>query len=148
MQFILAPVLLFAAATCQGADDASSGDDAPKASRIVDGMALPFDPKGVADGVTATLALLESCHSEAWPGKNPPTDEDVKKVLLKDHVRLVFAKPITARVMNEEVEFSELVFGAGAFWLRSGDKVRRYAKYEYEKYKPFQEWHRQTPPAK
>ena len=94
------------------------------------------------------MALLESCHSEAWPGPNPPTGKDVKKVLLKDHVRLVFAKPITARVVNENVEFSELVFGAGAFWLRSGDKVRRYTKYEYEKYKPFEEWDRQAPPAK
>ena len=151
MQFILAPVLLFAAATCQGADDASSGDDAPKASRIVDGMALPFDPKGVADGVTATLALLESCHSEAWPGKNPPTDEDVKKVLLKDHVRLVFAKPITVRVVNEDVEVSELVFrlptNTGVFWLRSGEKWGRYSKYQVQKEEPFRAWLGEAEPA-
>jgi hypothetical protein len=142
MRFILAPVLLFAAATCQGADDA------PMASRVVDGMKLPFDPKGVGEGVKATLALLESCHSAAWPGPKPPTSDDVKKVLEGDHVRLVFAKPITARVMNEKVEFSQLVFGAGAFWLRSGDKVLRYTKYEHGKWKAFQEWYRQIAPAK
>jgi hypothetical protein len=142
MRLVLIPVLLLAAAPSRGADDA------PKASRIVDGMALPFDPKGVADGVKATLALLESCHSDDWSGPNPPTVDDVTKVLRGDHVRVVFAKPITVRVLNEKVEFSELVFGAGAFWLRSGDKVLRYTKYEHDQYKLFQTWHRQPPPAK
>jgi hypothetical protein len=141
MRLTLIPVLLFAASTCRGADDA------PKASRIVDGMALPFDPKGVAAGVQATLALLESCSSEAWPGPKPPTADDVNKVLQGDHVRVVFAKPVTVKVLNEKVEFRELVFGAGAFWLRSGEKVVRYTKYEHDKFKPFHAWHRQPPPA-
>jgi hypothetical protein len=93
------------------------------------------------------LALLESCHSAAWPGPDPPTGDDVENVLQGDHVRLVFAKPATAKVMNERVEFSELVFGAGAFWLRSGDNARRYTKYEPEKWRAFQEWWRQSAPA-
>jgi hypothetical protein len=39
-------------------------EDAPKASGALDGKKVKFPEKSVADGVKATVGLLESCHSE------------------------------------------------------------------------------------
>ena len=52
-------------------------------------------------------------------------------------------------ILGEKLEVAELVHSTGAtgsFWLHSGDKVYRCAKYEPEKMKPFEEWYRQTMP--
>ena len=59
-----------------------------------------------ASPAKATVALLESCHS-LDDGSNCYTIEDLEKARKGDHVRLVFAKPISVRVVNEEVEVSE-----------------------------------------
>jgi hypothetical protein len=60
---------------------------------------------------------------------------------------LVFPKPVAVTVMEKKVEVSELVFrrplNTGVFWVRTGDKWRRYSKYEFQKEKPFVEWLRQ-----
>jgi hypothetical protein len=140
MRFTPVLVLLFVATASQGADDAI------KASAVLDGKKVQFPAKGVAEGVKATIGLLESCSSEGVYDA-----AELKKAEDGDHVRLVFAKPITVRPVNEKVEFSELVFrlpiNTGVFWLRSGDKVRRFTKFQYSKEKPFQDWLREAQAA-
>lgn len=139
MRCTLAVVLLFAVAV-RGADDA------PKASGTLDGKQVKFPAKGVAAGVKATLGLLESCHDESLYQA-----DELKKARQADHIRLAFAKPVAATVMGEKVEVAELVFrqplNTGVFWVRAGDKWRRYAKYEFQKEAPFATWLRQAQPA-
>jgi hypothetical protein len=132
-------VVLFAAV-------APGAGDTPQASGTLDGKKVKFPEKGLADGVKATVGLLESCHSESVY-----QDDEFKKALQGDHVRLVCAKPIPARVVNENIEFSELVcrlpLNTGVFWVRTGDKWRRYSKYEFQKEGPFKAWLRDAKPA-
>jgi hypothetical protein len=132
-------VVLFAAAT-QGADNAH------KASGTLDGKRLRFPEKGVADGVKAALGLLESCHSES-----AYQADELREAERGDHVRLVFAGPVTATVLGEKFGVSELVFrrpfNTGVFWVRAGDRWRRYAKYEFQKEGPFAAWLREARPA-
>jgi len=81
----------------------------------------------------------------------PPTLLEPISGKCRDHVRLVFPKPITVTVMREKVEVWELVFrrplNTGVFWVRTGDKWRRYSKYEPQKEQPFVAWLRQAQPA-
>jgi hypothetical protein len=103
-------------------------------------------------GVKASIGLLESCHDES-----PYEADEFRKALGGDHIRLMFAKPVTARVDNEQIQLSELVFrlpmNTGVFWVRtvrSADNLgrwRRYSKYEFEKRKPFAAWLREARPA-
>ena len=139
MRYGLAALLLFAAV--------AHGAEAPKATGILNGKRVKFPEKAVADGVKATVGLLESCHDSSLYEA-----DELKKAKQGDHIRLVFPKPITVRVVNEEVEVSELVFrlptNTGVFWLRSGDKWRRYSKYEPQKVEPFLTWLREAQPVR
>jgi hypothetical protein len=136
MRFTLVSVLLLVATACHGADDAT------RASRTLDGQKARFPARRVADGVKAAIGVLESCHDESVYHA-----AELKKAEQGDHVRLVFAKPITVTVLGDRVEVSEVVFGGGVFWVRSGGQVRRYCKYTFEKMKPFEAWFRQTLPV-
>jgi hypothetical protein len=141
MRFVFATlVLLFAVV-------AHAADDAPKATGILDGKEVEFPEKVMTDGVKATVGLLESCHSSSVFEA-----DELKKALRGDHVRLVFPKAISSRVMNKEIEFSELVFrlplNTGLFWVRDGDDWHQYSKYEFQKEKPFLTWLRESEPAK
>jgi hypothetical protein len=137
MRITLVLALLFVATAARGAEDGV------KASGRLEGKKVRFPKKGVAQGVKATVALLESCTSSAQDS-NLYTVADVQKALRGDHVRLEFARPITVRVGGGRFEVSELVFtqplNTGVFWLRSGDKVVRCSKYRVEKEKPFLAW--------
>jgi hypothetical protein len=136
---LLAVIVLVTANACRA-------EDAPRATGTLDGKQVKFPEKGLADGVKATVGLLESCHDESLYQA-----DELKKAKQGDHVRLVFAKPITAKVMGKKVEVSELVFrlpmNTGVFWLRSGGKWRRYSKFEIQKEKPFVAWLREAQPA-
>jgi len=136
---LIAAVVLLTANPCRA-------DDVSKASGTLDGKGVKSPEKSVADGVKATVGLLESCHSESLY-----QEDEFKKALKGDHIRLVFTKPVTARVNNEQIEVLELVFrlpmNTGVFWVRTGDKWRRYSKYEFEKEKPFATWLREARPA-
>src|SRR4051812_48650237 len=115
MRCALATVaVLFAAA-------AHAADEAPRVSGSVDGKRIVFPQKGIADGVKAPLGLVGFCCDESLYEA-----DEREKAGGGDHVRLVFAKPVTAEVMNEKIEFSELVFrlpmNTGVFWVRTGDK--------------------------
>jgi hypothetical protein len=96
--------------------------------------------------VKASVGLLESCHDESLFQA-----DELTKAMQGDHVRVVFPRPITAQVLNEKVEFSELVFrlplNTGVFWVRTGDRWRRYSKYEFQKEKPFVAWLGEARPA-
>jgi hypothetical protein len=133
----LATLLVLFAAAAHGADAV------PQATGTLDGQPVKFPAKGTAEGVKATVGLLESCHSLSLFQA-----DELKKALRGDHVRLVFPKAIAAEVMNEKVKFSELVFrlplNTGVFWVRTGDKWRRYSKYEFQKEKPFEDWLREA----
>lgn len=140
MRCVLATFVVLFAAVAHGADDT------PKATATLDGKRFVFPEKGIADGVKAVVGLLESCHSESLYQA-----DELKEAERGDHVRLVFAKPITVAVVNEEVKISELVLrrplNTGVFWVRTGDGWRRYSKYEYQKEAPFEAWLRQARPA-
>ena len=135
-----------------GAVRADKPEDAPKANGTLEGKRVKFPERSVADGVKATVGLLESCHDESLYEA-----DEFTKALQGDHIRLVFPKPITARVDNEQIEFSELVFrlpmNTGVFWVRTvrtADNLgrwRRYSKYEFEKRKPFATWLREAQAA-
>ena len=137
----LATLVVLVAAVAHGADDAR------KATGTLDGKGVKFPEKGVADGVKAAVGLLESCHDESVYQA-----DELDKARKGDHVRLVLPRPITAEVMNEKIEFSEMVFrlplNTGVFWVRVGvDRWRRYSKYEFRKEKPFVVWLREARPA-
>jgi len=132
-------VLLFAAVAVGAAD-------APKATGTRGGKPVKFPEKGLADGVKATLGLLESCHDSSQFDA-----DELKKALQGDHVQLVFPEPVTAEVLDKKVEFAELVFrlpiDTGVFWVRNGEIWRRYSKYEPKKVEAFEAWLRQAQPA-
>ena len=129
-------VVLFAAA-------AHAADDSPKSSGRLEGKPVLFPEKGIADGVKATIGLLESCHDESLYQA-----DERKKAEQGDHVRLVFVKPVTVTVREEKIPVSELVFrrplNTGVFWVRSGSTWRRYSKYEFQKQEPFEAWLREA----
>ena len=136
---LLAVVLLVPAGACRA-------EDAPKAGGTLDGKKVQFPEKSVAGGVKAAVGLLESCSDES-----PYQADELRKAERGDHVRLVFAEPMTVTVKGEKVEVSELVFrlptNTGVFWVRSGEKWRRYSKYEFQKEEPFMAWLREAQPA-
>ena len=140
MRIVLIAVIVSVTATSCWAEDA------PKASGILDGKKIKFPEKSVSDGVKATVGLLESCHDESLYRA-----DELKKAEQGDHVRLVLAKPVTVTVMGEKVEVSELVFrlpmNTGVFWVRTGDKWRRYSKYEFRKQDAFVAWLREAQPS-
>jgi hypothetical protein len=133
MRLGLAAFVVMFVAVAHGADDTA------KVTAILDGKPVKFPEKVVAEGVKATVGLLESCHDESTF-----ENDELKTALKGDHVRWVFPKPITAQVMNEKIEFTELVFrlprNTGVFWVGSGGKWRRYTKYEIQKEKAFAAW--------
>jgi hypothetical protein len=118
----------------------------PQASGIIDAKPIEFPDEGMAIGLKGALALLESCRDES-------RYEAAERLQAErgDHVRLVLSTPLSARVLGEQIEFSELVFrlpmNTGVFWVRSGDNWRRYSKYEPQKEKPFKAWLGQAQPA-
>ena len=128
------------------ASPAQGADDPPRATGTLGGKQLRFPEKGIAEGVRATIGLLESCSD-----KSLFEADELKKAKQGDHIRIVFPKPITVTVLDKKVEVAELVFrrplNTGVFWVRTGDKWRRYSKYEFQKEGPFVEWLRQAQPA-
>ena len=133
MRIALALAFALVATAARGAEDA------PQASGLLDGKRITFPAKGVPDGVKAAVGLLESCCDES-----AYQADEFEKAQKGDHVRLVFAKPVAVAVLGEKVEVSELVFrrplNTGVFWVRTGDKWRRYTKYEFKKEAPFTAW--------
>jgi hypothetical protein len=140
MRFSLAALLILFTATAHAADDV------PQATGTLNGKPIKFPESAIADGLKATIGLLESCSAES-----PFQADEFSKTLQQDHVRLVFSRPTRVLVMNEKIEFRELVFrlplNTGVFWLRAGDKWRRYSKYQPEKQKPFVAWLRKAQPT-
>src|SRR4029450_7472888 len=61
-----------------------------RASGLRKGKKVTFPAKGLADGVRATLGVLESCHSS---GAGHAV-ADFQAAQEGDHVRLVFARPV------------------------------------------------------
>ncbi|HKB01112.1 MAG TPA: Ig-like domain-containing protein [Gemmataceae bacterium] len=104
------------------------------------GKRVWFPAQDVPEGVKATIAFLESCHSFS----DGHAVADLQKALQGDHVRFVFAKPITVTVLDKKLEVTELVLthplNTGVFWVRAGNNVMCCSKYEYEKQKRFEAW--------
>jgi hypothetical protein len=145
-------MLLFAAAA-DGADNPTKAGgtmvvDESKASGTLGGRAVRFPRQAVKDGVTAAVGLLESCHDS---GKGY-SKEDWQKAQAGDHVLLVLAKPRTVTVLGRKVEVAQLLvtfpLSAGVIWVRSGEEVLRFAKYEFPKERPLTTWLRQAKPSR
>src|SRR5262245_26315671 len=134
MRFAIGLVLFWAWSASHAADNTTA------VSRTLEGTKAQFPAKSVAEGVRAVIGALESCHY-ATECSDPAAD--LKKAQKGDHVRFVFAKLRKVDVLDKEYEVSELIFANGAFWIRYGDKAERCTKYEFDKFKPFQEWYRQ-----
>ena len=121
--------------------NAGAADDAPAATGILQGKRVKFPEKGLADGVKATTALLESCHSL---DDETPTASDLKKARQGDHVRWVFARPVRVMILGKTLDVSELIFtqpsNTGVFWLRAGDKLVRCTKFVCQKEASFRAW--------
>jgi hypothetical protein len=138
-----------------GADDppksrgskAQVTDETPRASGKLEGKRVKYSSETIAEGVKATTALLESC-CDCSDDSVRYTAADLKKAQEGDHIRLVFPRPITVKVLDNEFKVAELVFtqplNTGVFWLRSGDTVTRCGKYRFEKEKPFVAWRGQA----
>ncbi len=140
MRCALAMVIVLIAAVAQGAEEST------EASGSFEGKRITFPAMGIADGVKATLGLLESCHDESLYRA-----EERENAEQGDHIRLLFAEPVAATVMGERVAVLELLFrpplNTGVFWVRAGDRWRRYTKYEFQKEEPFTAWLRTAQPA-
>jgi hypothetical protein len=132
---ILAVFLLVSATAVHGANDA------PRATGIIEGQKVKFPEKGIAEGVKATVGLLESCCDESLFQA-----AELQKARQGDHIRLVFPTPISVTVMRDKLDVSEVIFSRGVFWLQSRNTFRRYSKYRFEKVKPFEEWRQQAQP--
>jgi hypothetical protein len=136
MRHALALVVVFAVS-------AHGADDTPQASGTLDGKRVVFPTKGIADGVKATVGLLESCCSESLYQA-----DELQKATRGDHVRLVFATPVAVTVMGKKLAASEVVFrlpmNTGVFWVRTGNTWRRFSKYQPQKEKPFRAWLREA----
>jgi hypothetical protein len=142
-------MLLFAAAAFAADNppkpsDTVAVDDLPKASGRLDGKAVHFPRQTVKDGIKAALGLLASCHHS----EDPHSKDEWKKAQEGNHVLLVLARPQTVTVLGEKVEVSQLVvtfpLSSGSIWVRSGNKVLRFAKYEFQKEQPLTAWLRQA----
>jgi hypothetical protein len=132
---ILLAIILATTATAHGANDA------PVATGVLNGKRVNFAEKGLAGGVKATIALLESCHDL---DDATPVLADLKKAREGDHVRLVFARPVGITVLGKSFKVSELIFtqpsNTGVFWLRGGGKLTRCTKFEPQKSASFIAW--------
>src|ERR1700722_11909824 len=91
-------LLLFTASVCHG------DDHALKVSGSFQGKKVQFPAKGLVEGVKATIDLVKTCCENSTS-----SPEALRKAEQGDHIRLVFAKPLTVEVMNETVEVSELI---------------------------------------
>src|SRR5689334_19395938 len=87
MRCILAPIVLLVAAVALGAGDTprptGARDESPRATGTLDGKSLQFPEKGIADGMKATIGLLESCRD-----KSLYQADERKKAEQGDHIRL------------------------------------------------------------
>ncbi|HTU18111.1 MAG TPA: hypothetical protein VMG10_08610 [Gemmataceae bacterium] len=123
--------------------NACRAEPTPRTTGTLEGKKVTFPDNGRADGAKAAIVLLRSCHDESLFQAG-----ELQKALQGDHIRMVFSKPITAEVMNKKIAFSELVLrlplNTGVFWVQTGNKWRRYTKYEFQKEKPFKAWLRQA----
>lgn len=129
---LLTTILMLAAGSGPAAEP-------PQATGILDGKPIVFAQRTVPVGAKAALALLESCHDESLFAA-----EELRTAERGDHLRLVFAEPISVTIQGERLPAAEVVLRlptrTGVFWVRSGEKVRRFAKYEFEHERPFAAW--------
>lgn len=139
MRLAIVVAVLFATG-CFGADEA------PTASRVLEGTKSTFPAKTMPDGVKKLTGVLESCH-EVSDGTIPYGPDDLKKAQFGDYLRFVFTKPIKVDVRRKKVDATEVVYSNGVFWVVSGKEVLRCTKYTHEQWVPFQEWYRQSMPA-
>jgi hypothetical protein len=115
------------------------------ATRVVDGKVLKFQTETITAGVSASVAMLETC-CDGSPKPDAAHQKELDEALKGDHIRVVFAQPQTTTLMRQRVEYTQLVFGGkGVFWLTTpGGEVLRYTKYDYEKSKVVSDWLRST----
>jgi len=124
-----------------------------KAAWNVDGHTYVIENRSLKNGVEVVIAFLRSCTSEAAKrGGSRYTKDDFRNALAGEHFHLVFAKPQMIEVMEKRVEVAELAHASGAIWVKSGDSVRRFSKYDFKSERAFDKWLREAekrmPPGK
>ena len=144
MRCVLMTLLVFTAAKTSAADDPA------KATWTVDGKTYKFAKEGMKEGEKVVLAFLESCLAGDESGRDGKayTEKDFKKAAAGDHFHIVFCNPQKVTVMSKPVEVTELVFSAGSLWVRSGDKIQRFAKYDPKKTDAFLAWRQDAAKSK
>ena len=148
MRLFVIPILLISAVSSLAAEEPI------QASGRIEGAKVKFPAKSLDLGARATLVFLESCH-DASDDSIKYTEDDLKKALAGNHIRLEFAVPRKATVLDEELQIKELIFtfpiGRGVFWLRGvsakGETIHRATKFEFDKQKHFEEWLREAQAA-
>jgi hypothetical protein len=119
-----------------GADE-SGTDRLPEVSGVI-ATSIQFKDTAKEKVAEAGLALLASCHYWHVPseGEMPKWDSTVLDLTQsRCHLYFRFAKPRTIKpIPSETVEVSEMIIvlplSNGTIWVRSGDKAKRFAKYE------------------
>lgn len=133
MRSTLAIVAILFAAVSQ------TGDQVAKVSGRIDGKQATFRGTEISAGVKAALAMLQSCIDDSLYDA-----DELKAAENGDHIRFQFSSPIKAKVMERQIEFSEIVFRlpeeTGVFWVHAGDKWLRYSKYAPDKGEKFDTW--------
>jgi hypothetical protein len=120
----------------------------PNVVGVFDGKPIEFALDVRENVANAAIDLLRSCHhSDSTATKN-----GWDNALKKPHLRVTFAKPRSVDVLDETVEVPELVvtfpLSTGGLWVRSGDKVLYFAKYEYPTSQKLEAWLREAEPAR
>ncbi|MHC5540419.1 hypothetical protein ACYOEI_19535 [Singulisphaera rosea] len=140
MKNALLVLFSLATATVYGAENTL------KVTGVRDAKKVAFSENDAADGVRVVVDLGESCHDES-----PFQSDEFENAPRGDHVWLEFSRPTAVKIMGEKIEIAELVLrlptNTGVFWLRSGNKVRRFTKFEPQKVQPFGDWFKEAQPA-
>lgn len=133
MRFRIAAVLILFTAVAQPAEDT------PKATWRIQGANYEVAKQSVKGSLKVVLECLESCAYGETADRNGQkyTKDDLEKALAGDHFQVVFEKARMVTVINKPLEVTELVIAAGSIWVRSGDKVHRFAKYGYKQWDAF-----------
>lgn len=119
------------------------GDDTPKATRLTDEARATFPAPAASEGGKLVIELLGACH-DISDGTVPYSEKDVRKALQKEHVRVVFPKPIPMTLGGKKQHIAEVVFAEGVLWVTCAKEVVRCSKYGHVEYDRFNKWARQT----
>lgn len=107
----------------------------------IDGEVHKFTRRSLADGEDVVCRFLGSC-SDGPEALSESTHTRIDLLLAREgeHFRIVFGRPRPVEVMRLRLQVDEIVFANGAVWVRQGNWVGRYAKYQFKESERFRLW--------